>query len=172
MRGLSLALRLFWRDWRGGELGMLLAAIALAVGIVSAIGLFVDRLQRAVELRGATFLAGELVLRARSPVPADWIDAARAKGLQTAEVLQFATMAVAGDAMQLAAVKAVGGGYPLLGELGVAPRAGAPSAPTRQGPVPGEVWADVRLLQALGVRVGARIGIGNVELRVAGVLVS
>lgn len=172
MRGLSLALRLFWRDWRGGELGMLLAAIALAVGIVSAIGMFVDRLQRAVELRGATFLAGELVLRARAPVPQEWIDEARARGLAQAEVLQFATMAVAGEAMQLAAVKAVGDGYPLLGELGVAPRPGAPALRRSQGPGPGEVWADVRLLQALGIGPGARVGIGNVELQVSGVLVS
>ena len=73
---LRLALRLFWRDWRSGELGVLLGALVLAVAIVSTLGLFIDRLQRAVELRSATFIAGDLVLQSPRPVPADWIAAA------------------------------------------------------------------------------------------------
>ena len=45
---LSLILRFALRDWRAGELRLLLTALLLAVGSVSAISLFVDRLQRAL----------------------------------------------------------------------------------------------------------------------------
>ena len=45
---LSLVLRFAVRDWRAGELRLLFAALLLAVGAVSAVSLFVDRLQRAL----------------------------------------------------------------------------------------------------------------------------
>ena len=167
---LRLALRLFWRDWRSGELGVLLAALVLAVGIVSTLGLFIDRLQRAVELRSATFIAGDLVLQSPRPVPADWLAAARAGGLREAELLRFATMVSRGDAMQLVSVKAVGEGYPLLGRIGIGASADGPLEELDRGPPAGEVWVDSRLLPALGIAIGERVGLGATELRVGAIL--
>lgn len=167
---LRLALRLFWRDWRGGELGVLLAALVLAVGIVTTLGLFIDRLQRGVELRSATFVAGDLVLQSPRPVPAGWLDAAREEGLRQAELLRFQTMVFHGDAMQLAAVKAVGAQYPLLGRIGIGDAPGAATVEVAHGPPAGEVWVDARLLPALGVAVGERIGLGATELRIGAIL--
>ncbi len=169
---MSLAFRLFWRDWRGGELGMLLAALALAVGIVTTLGMFVDRLQSAVEKRGSAFIAGDLVLRTRVEVPGEWLLQARTQGLNDALVLDFATMAIAGDSMQLASVKAVSERYPLIGSLGVGSAPGAPASPRHSGPAAGEVWVDTRMLQALGIAVGGSVEIGVLRLRVSGVLVS
>jgi putative ABC transport system permease protein len=167
---MRLALRLFWRDWRGGELGVLLAALVLAVGIVTTLAVFVDRLQRGVEAQAAGFLAGDLVLRSRTEVPEAWIDAARAEGLATARMLRFATMAVAGERMQLASVKAVDDAYPLLGELRMSTRPEAPFERRRHGPPPGEAWADARLFGVLGVAVGDSIDVGATTLRLGGIL--
>ncbi len=167
---LRLALRLFWRDWRSGELGVLLVALVLAVGIVSTLGLFIDRLQRAVEVRSATFIAGDLVLQSPRPVPAAWLDAARAAGLRKAEVLRFSTMVFHDDAMQLVAVKAVSAQYPLLGRIGIASAPDAPLAEVDHGPPAGEVWVDARLLPALGIAIGDRVGLGATQLRVGALL--
>jgi putative ABC transport system permease protein len=165
-----LALRLFWRDWRSGELGVLLLAVVLAVAIVTTLGLFVDRMQRAVEIRSATFLAGDLVLRATREVPEEWLGLARAEGLRTAQVLRFASMVFAGDNMKLASVKAVSSNYPLLGRVTISDATGAPPREVSHGPPPGEIWADARLLPALGLTVGHRLGLGTTELVLAAVL--
>ena len=163
-------MRLFWRDWRSGELGVLLLAVVLAVAIVTTLGLFVDRMQRAVESRSATFLAGDLVLRATREVPGEWLELARAEGLRTAQVLRFASMVFAGDNMKLASVKAVSSSYPLLGRVTISDAAGAAPREVSHGPPPGEIWVDARLLPALGLTVGDRLGLGTTELVLAAVL--
>ncbi len=167
---LKLAWRLFRRDWRGGELGIPFAALVLAVAIVTTLGLFVDRLQRVVEQRGATFMAGDLVLRGSRAAEPRWIEEARTAGLRSASVLGFATMVMHGDAMQLATVKAVDDAYPLLGRITIADGIGGTVREVTHGPARGEVWVDERLLPALGVAPGERVAVGEIELRVAALL--
>ena len=53
---LIASIRLLVRDWRGGELGVLLSALLLAVSLVVAISGFVNRLQFNLERESASFL--------------------------------------------------------------------------------------------------------------------
>jgi len=169
---MSIALRLFWRDWRGGELGVLLVAVVLAVSIVTTLGLFVDRLERAMGQRAAMFMAGDLVLRSSRPIPPAWLEDASQRGLRQALIVRFATMVFAGEKMQLATVKAVSDEYPLLGRVGVNRTAGGDLSEYDHGPPAGEVWVDARLLPALDLAIGDRIGLGLTELRVGAILQS
>lgn len=165
-----LGWRLFRRDWRSGELGVPFTALVLAVAIVSTLGLFIDRLQRAVEQRGATLIAGDLVLRSTRAIDPLWLGAAHADGLRSASTLEFVTMIMSGDAMQLTSVKAVDAAYPLLGEVTVDTDGAGTSHELQHGPARGEAWADERLLGALGIGVGETIVVGDHELRVGAVL--
>ncbi|MDE0758964.1 MAG: hypothetical protein OSB45_12460, partial [Pseudomonadales bacterium] len=59
---LKLAFNLLLRDWRAGELTLLLASLIVAVSTVTTITLFADRLQRALVLESASFIAADRVI--------------------------------------------------------------------------------------------------------------
>ena len=168
---LRLALRLAWRDWRSGELALLLLALLVAVGTVTAISLFVDRLHQALLLESANFLAADRQVRASHPIPEALRHEAEVRGLAHVDALVFPSMVYAGERHQLISVKAVGSGYPLRGTLitGQVPFGrGAPSAGI---PAPGEIWLDSRLFPALGVELGDRVEVGVASFRVGRVLI-
>ena len=166
-----LALRLAWRDWQSGELRLLLGAIVVAVASVTAISLFVDRLQSALIEQSATFLAADRVLSGSAPVPEEVRQAALGLGLQTAETVTFATMLYTGeDRNLLASVKAVSQSYPLRGVLRVSAEPFGADEVTAELPKPGEVWLDPRLFPALALKLNDTVEIGLQRLRVSGIL--
>ena len=112
-------LRLLWRDWRGGELGILLSALVTAVAIVVGIALFTDRIQQGFTSQSSNFLAADRVLQTNEPIDTAWIEQAKSTNLEFASVYNFASMVYVGDNMERASVKAVSDAYPLKGKLDV-----------------------------------------------------
>jgi len=55
-----LAFRLLKREWRAGELRVLLAALVVTVASITAVGLFTDRMERAMETGANELLAADL----------------------------------------------------------------------------------------------------------------
>lgn len=168
--GRSVALRLLWRDWKGGELNLLLAALIVAVTTVSAIAIFVDRLQQALVVESSAFLAADRVVRSSRPAPEAWESLAHEMGLETARTLTFSSMVFGEERSQLVSVKAVTDGYPLRGTLEIADRAFVQGQPTDQLPGPDEAWLEGRLLPALDVTRGDEIGVGNADFRITQVI--
>lgn len=163
------ATRMLARDWRGGELGILVMALVLAVGVVSGISAFTTRLQSALEQESHRFLAADLVVRSGREMPAEWLHEALENGLETATTLAFPSMVYAADdAMQLVSVKAVSTDYPLRGELGFSSEPFGESMQVNAGPQPGEVWLDSRLFPLLNVTVGSEVAVGDAQFRVSG----
>ncbi len=167
---MRLALRLLRRDWRSGELRVLLAALLIAVTCVTAVAFFTDRIGQALGRQAGELLGADLRLLADHPLPPAWRARAAALGLRDAEFRAFRSMVMAGEAARLAEIKAAGPGYPLRGRLLTAP---APFAASREraGPPPrGEAWVEPLLLQQLGLAVGDDIAVGEVSLRIGAVL--
>ena len=171
----SLVLRFAARDWRAGELRLLLAALLLAVGAVSAISLFVDRLQRALVAESTSFLGADRVIDSSREIPERFRELARQRNLELADLVTFPSMVFAvgsDERSQLASVKAVASGYPLRGVLRIAAEPFDDGQVTDQVPERGQVWLDSRLFPALGLNVGDRISVGYAEFAVGGVLSS
>ena len=117
MKTLSIALRLLRRDFRAGELRILVFAILVAVGGMTAVGFFTDRVQRAMIEQGAELLGADLLVAAGVPLRAEYRREARRLNLRTADILSFPSVVLVGDRPQLVEVKAVSDAYPLRGSL-------------------------------------------------------
>jgi putative ABC transport system permease protein len=170
---LALIALMAWRDWRGGELTLLLAALVVAIASVTAVALLVDRLQQALLDESADFLAADRYIGGSAPIPDAFRDAARARGIDTVDTLSFPSMVFAGSGRsQLVSIKAVGDGYPLRGRLMAADVPFGPAGVAEGVPARGEVWLDGRLFPSLGVAVGDTVEVGVASFRVARVLVS
>ena len=120
MNAFLYALRSFGREIRSGEVIVLLAAVALAVSALTAVGFLTDRIGRAVERQANEILAADLRLRTPDPIPAEWHELAAEYDLRSAETHTFPSVVFAGDLSSLATVKGVSDGYPLRGNVRVA----------------------------------------------------
>jgi putative ABC transport system permease protein len=170
MTSFGFALRSIRRDLRAGELTVLLVAIVLAVTSMTAVGFFTDRVARAVEAQAAETLAADLVVSSPAPIEADYLVQGRDAGLETAEALDFPTVAVTEEGRSLTIVVAVDGGYPLRGDVLIADEMFGESYPATTIPAPGSVWAEASLMARLEVDIGDTIKLGSAELRVTRVL--
>ncbi len=81
-----LGARLLLRDWRSGEVLVLLAALVVAVAAMSAVTFFTDRVRAAVSQQAGEALAADLRIDASSDLPAGVRVAAERHGLDTADV--------------------------------------------------------------------------------------
>tara|TARA_B110000483_G_scaffold155406_1_gene184596 strand:- start:2141 stop:4792 length:2652 start_codon:yes stop_codon:yes gene_type:complete len=168
----GLALRLLWRDWRGGEIRLLFIALVMAVTSVTGIALFTDRLENALILESANILAADRVLISRQPPPEAILDYAESLGLRTARILSFTSMAFSDSGNMLVAAKAVSSEYPLRGEVIIADEPFIRGFPIVSGPPPGEVWLESRALSALDIDVGDSVFVGEAELTVSKIIIA
>ena len=148
-----LSLLLLIRDWRAGEFRVLALALVIAVGSITSVGFFTDRIDQALRQQANELLGGDVVIVADHPIPDVYLQQARRLGLQTAQTRTFHSMLVAGDNTALADIKAVTPGYPLRGRLRVSPELYAPSHAAPAVPPPGTVWMEPRLFGELQLHV-------------------
>jgi putative ABC transport system permease protein len=167
---LSLAWRNLLRDLRAGELAVLLLALAVAVVSLTAVGFFTSRVGRAVTQQAGEVLAADLRLESGRPIADDYDAAARSRGLSVARIASMPSVVFYAEESSLVALRAVGAGYPLRGQLRIADMPFGTARTTTQIPSPGEAWADSRLLARLGAPLGATLDVGTLRVRVTQVL--
>ncbi len=165
--------RMTMRDWRAGELTLLVIALVLAVAALTSVGFLADRLRQGLERDARQMIGADFIVRGDRPLDRDFAGRAHALGLRTATTAVFPSMvgATGADgASRLAAVKAVSPGYPLRGALEIASGANAPARKADAIPAPGTVWADPALLDALHLTVGDALRIGSRTFTVSGAI--
>jgi putative ABC transport system permease protein len=167
---LPLAWRQLRRDLAAGDIRILIAAVVLAVIAVTAVGFVTDRAGRALAIEANRLLGGDAVVRGDAPIGSKRIRvAAQDPALQRTETVELPTMIRLGEGetaqLRLGELRALGEGFPLRGKFRIVDARGEREADG--GPAPGTLWLSRAGADALGAKVGDRIGIGERELRLA-----
>lgn len=167
---LAVAWRQLLRDWRAGELRLLMLAVALAVAALCAVAFLSDRLDQGLRRDAAQLIGGDAVVGSDQPTPPAIVELARSLKLSSVRSAVFPSMARADDAQggetRLASVKAVSTGYPLRGRLTL-----REALPGRSGaPAPGEVWADPAIADALNLKLGDPLLLGDSRLTLSALI--
>jgi putative ABC transport system permease protein len=171
----TLAWRQTLRDFRAGELRLLALAVLLAVAALTAVGFFADRLNQGLARDAGALLGGDAVVGSDKPAPAELRQRATELGLAMAGSASFPSMGRApdelGGASRLVAVKAVSDAYPLRGQLRLKANPEAAERVVSGAPARGTVWVDAALLDALQLKVGDDLLLGDTALEITQLIV-
>ena len=170
-----IAIKLLWREFRSGRLGLISASLIVAVAVIAAVALVADRVQSGLSREVSSFLGADLRVRNSRLIDDMFLEQAEAVGLQSAQIAQFSSMVFFGDNNHLAAVKAVEQAYPLRGRLTIADTSFSTDKSNwkevEYGPSVGEVWVEERLLPMLDMQIGDLLEVGAKQLKVTQVLI-
>ena len=179
-RAVQLGWRNLWRDFRSGELNLLVLSVVLAVSALSAVGFFSDRLQAGLWRDARQLIGGDAVVVSDKPTAENFLQKAQQLGLKTNATLSFPSMARADDEQggetKLVALKAVSEGYPLRGQLtllsvgGASPSDNSKSQATRQVPSSGQAWVDPALLDVLNIKFGDKLWLGDKAFQISALI--
>lgn len=170
LSSIHFALKQCWREWKAGELTVLLMALIIAISSHTAIGFFTDRVDKAMSYRARDLVGGDLILKSARPIPSAWLSEARDQSLKVALTQQFSSIVMHGDNMLLVSVKAVDAAYPLKAPLKTSQVLYGDSQLTRSGPKLNEVWVEAGVLSRLDMKVGETLTLGVIDLKVARVI--
>ncbi|WP_233279595.1 ABC transporter permease [Acidihalobacter yilgarnensis] len=166
--------RLVWRalrrDLRAGALRVIVFALIVAVGAITAVGVFTDRVSRAMSDQASGLLGADLVLDSADAIPGAVRARARSLNLQGVDALGFPSVVLSGEHTVLVMVRALGKGYPLLGEAKLSDTPFGTERTVHGPPHTGTVWLSREALERLGLAVGERLQLGNAHLRIAAVV--
>ena len=170
-----LAWRQGWRDFRAGELRLLMVAVVLAVAALTSVGFFASRIEAALSRDARAMLGGDAVVASDQPAPADYRTQAQALGLKVSASASFPSMGRAKDEQggqaRLVSLKVVDANYPLRGAMQLRAKRDGPITARASGPPRGQVWVEPGLLDVLGLAIGDTLLLGDAQFTIGQVIV-
>jgi len=168
----GVALRLAWRQARGGgrHLAAVFACVALGVGALVAVGTLAAGLEATLAREAKALLGGDVELRATRALPpeanaaVERFTAAGARAVAVRELVGMARDPARGGSV-LVELKAPSADYPLYGRLVTTPSAPLASLLDADGAV-----VQRELLDRLGLAVGDRFVVGRATLTIRGIV--
>lgn len=168
LKNWGIAWRWLKRDLTAGELTVMALALIVAIAAMSSVGFFTDRVRQALVQEADQLLAADLVVNADHQIPVEFVEEAHRRSLNTGATATFPSMARGNERTQLVTVKAVSASYPLRGAVKLSDD--GTEITVAGGPKAGQAWADARLYDALQLKPGGRIKVGEKTFMLAGVV--
>ncbi len=165
------------RDWRAGELNVLIIALVIAISGITTVEFFIDRVKTALVQESNQLLGADLLIISSESIPDSFTSEAKRLGLATASIIKFPSMISNGEHNLLIEIRAVTKGYPLRGNVQLMQEAENPNdsssvsgpATWRKStdiPESGTVWVDEKVLRQLELNKIDRIDVGATQLQV------
>jgi putative ABC transport system permease protein len=161
MNSFNFALTSLKRDWTSGELRLIGVSIIVAIACLTSISFFIDRVHRATEQQATELLASDLLLISSSKIKQEFIEQANELKLVYSLNESFRSVVVKDDKLELTEVKAVDSNYPIRGKLKVSDSLFGAEQIIDSIPATGTVWIDSRLMQALQIKIGDTLNLGE-----------
>ncbi len=172
---MRLAWRFGLRDLRGGTAGLLIVLLCLGVGVASVAGIGSLRaaLDQGIAGNSRAILGGDLSLSTGlGPLPPAVSAWFRSQGGQVSETVETRSILVAPSGRRLlAAVRAVGPGWPLLGTVTSRPGSQFTALARGADGRPG-LLLDATAAASLGLHPGDAVALGGIKLAFRGVIVA
>ena len=173
-RASALAMRYALRELRSGLRGfyVFIACIALGVMAIAGVGSVAASLSEGLTREGRTLLGGDvafsLIQREAKPEELAFL---RARGQVSVAAALRVMARGSDDKLALVELKAVDGGYPMLGQVTLEPKMPITDLLAERDGAFGAA-VDSTLLARLDLKLGDRISIGNAAFQIRGVVVA
>lgn len=168
---LALLTKLLRSSWRSTSMRFYCLSMILAVAAMTSVGIFSDRISLSIEQQAVSAVGGDIQLSSHQPIPNQFIDTAKAYDLTLTHTTETQTVLFNDDALTMVRLKVVANTYPLQGRLELKDAKGRAFS-SAQGPTPGQVWLDGRILDLLNLKIGDTVEIGELSLPITAELVT
>lgn len=152
------------------ELRLALLTLVLAATVTGGLAFFSAQLERTVVVAADGALGADLVVQDHDPLPETIATQARKSGLTLTRETSFPSVAVAGNKLKLASVRALDAPYPLRGTIQLRRTEGGPAITVTGVPRSGEVWTSPTLAAALDLHIGDTLSLGQSHFRISALI--
>lgn len=158
-----------WRSRHISEFRILSAALVLAIFAVTLLTCLIQGFGDLFVKDASLLLGGDLIIEAPHPFTDAVKKSIKEQGLIYTENIEFFSMVAAKDSLILANVNGIREPFPLRGKLLILTPENTVQE-TTLAPKEGEIWLEQNLQGKLGAQFNDAIQIGNLNLRVTGVI--
>ena len=168
---LSLIVSLAWRDLRASGRGLWIFFVCLLLGValVTATAHLHRQIAGSLSADSRALFGADLEIESGEPLPAEALAWLQARGTVSTLIELRTMLRTTGGETRLVTLQTVDQHYPLYGELTLSVPGSPQTLLTEQGGIWG-VLIDPVLAQRASLNVGDRIGLGQIELEVRGLL--
>ena len=170
LTNLKLAWQFYWQDYKSNHQRLLRWVYSLLLLFIITLTLTSNSIQNYLEQNLNGLLGADVVITQKQALNHNQISDINTLSENVVVTQQITTTLTHNGHYQQAQLKAVGNDYPLQGELISSPSLQTEGEVSKNGPEPGTIWLDARLLASLAISPGELLTIGSHTFRVERVL--
>lgn len=158
-----------WRRRQAAEFRILCTAMLLAIFSVTLLTCLTQGLGDVFVKDASSMLGADLIIESPHPFEPVLLKSIEKKGLNFTQNIEFLSMLVIQDKLQLADINAICAPFPLRGQLIIQTSEPATDL-INQIPPPGEIWLEENLMNKLEATLNQTLQVGNLTLKITGIV--